>query len=170
MKSRTWMWMTVVYLFAALAMPVGMAAQDNPSPDHKPKHHQYKLIDMGTFGGAQSYVNEQVNGSPSQNGRGDLVGSAETLVPLSPYSNGFPCFPGPNVNHGFRYHNGHVTDLGALSPSSADCSNAQATNDSGEVAGVSENGVVDPVLGFNEMHDSSSRTATWLTLVHWAEM
>ena len=36
MKSRTWMWMTVVSLFAALAMPVCMAAQDNPSQDHKP--------------------------------------------------------------------------------------------------------------------------------------
>ena len=35
MKSRTWMWTTVLYLFAALAMPVCMAAQDNPSQDHK---------------------------------------------------------------------------------------------------------------------------------------
>ena len=56
MKSRTWMWTTVVYLFAALAMPVGMAAQDNPSQDHKQKHHQYKLIDLGTFGGPNSYL------------------------------------------------------------------------------------------------------------------
>ena len=35
MKSRTWMWMPVVSLFAALALPVGMAAQDNPTPEHK---------------------------------------------------------------------------------------------------------------------------------------
>ena len=33
MKSRTWMWTTAVSLFAALAMAVGMAAQDNPSPE-----------------------------------------------------------------------------------------------------------------------------------------
>jgi Tol biopolymer transport system component len=33
MKSRTWMWTTVVYLLAALAMPLGMAAQDNPTKD-----------------------------------------------------------------------------------------------------------------------------------------
>jgi hypothetical protein len=51
MKSSTWMWTTVVYLFAALAMPAGMAAQDSPSQNNKPKHHQYKLIDIGTFGG-----------------------------------------------------------------------------------------------------------------------
>ena len=139
-------------LFAALAMPVGMAAQDNPSQDHKSKHHQYKLIDMGTFGGAQSSINDQVNGYPDLNKQGDLVGAAETLVPLNQYSNGWPCFPGPNVNHAFRYHDGHTTDLGALSPSGTDCSNAQTINDSGEIVGVSENGVIDPVLGINEMH------------------
>ncbi len=152
MKSRTWMWMNAVYLFAALAMPVGMAAQDNPSQDHKPKHHQYKLIDMGTFGGAQSSINDQGNGYPDLNKHGDLVGAAETLVPLNQYSNGFPCFPGPNVNHAFRYQDGQVTDLGALSPSDTDCSNAQTINDSGEIVGVSENGMIDPVLGINEMH------------------
>src|SRR5271167_4486596 len=57
MKPRTWMWMPVVSLFAVLAMPVGMAAQDNPSQDHKPKHQKYKLIDLGTFGGPNSFVN-----------------------------------------------------------------------------------------------------------------
>ena len=56
MKSRIWMWMIAVYLFAALAMPVWTAAQDSPSQDHKPKHHQYKLIDLGTFGGPNSSV------------------------------------------------------------------------------------------------------------------
>jgi probable HAF family extracellular repeat protein len=80
------------------------------------------------------------------------VGAAETLVPLSSQSNGWPCFPGPNVNHALRYHDGHTTDLGALSSSSTDCSNAQTINDSGEIVGVSENGVIDPVLGINEMH------------------
>jgi hypothetical protein len=28
MKSRTWMWMTVLYVFAALAIPVSTAAQE----------------------------------------------------------------------------------------------------------------------------------------------
>src|SRR5664279_813908 len=118
MKSRTRKWMTTVSLFAALAMPVCMAAQDSPSQEHKSKHHQYKLIDMGTFGGAQSSINDQVNGYRDLNEQGDLVGAAETLVPLNQYSNGFPCFPGPNVNHALRYRDGHTTDLGALSRSS----------------------------------------------------
>ena len=56
MKPRTWMWMPVVYLFAVLAVPVGMAAQNNPSPDHKTKHQKYKLIDMGTFGGPTASI------------------------------------------------------------------------------------------------------------------
>ena len=33
MKSRTWMWTAVVYLFATLAVTVGLAAQNNPSQD-----------------------------------------------------------------------------------------------------------------------------------------
>jgi probable HAF family extracellular repeat protein len=139
-------------ILAMLSTRILMTAQDTSAQNHEPGHHKYRLIDMGTFGGAQSYVNEQVNGSPSQNNRGDLVGSAETLVPLNQYSNLFSCFPGPNVNHAFRYHNGRVTDLGALPPSSANCSDGQATNDSGAVAGLSDNGVLDPVLGFNAMH------------------
>jgi hypothetical protein len=57
MKSRTWMWMTAVSLFAALAMPVGVRAQDNPTTDTRHRHHQYRLIDVGTFGGPNSYLN-----------------------------------------------------------------------------------------------------------------
>jgi hypothetical protein len=51
MKSRTWIWTTAVYLFAALATPVWTAAQDNQSQGQKHRHHQYTLIDLGTFGG-----------------------------------------------------------------------------------------------------------------------
>ncbi len=45
MKSRITMWSTAATLLAALAMPVGMAAQDNPSPNHH-RHHTYQLIDL----------------------------------------------------------------------------------------------------------------------------
>jgi hypothetical protein len=38
MKSRSWTWMTVVYLFVALAMPVGTKAQDNPTQQQKLKY------------------------------------------------------------------------------------------------------------------------------------
>ena len=41
-------------LFAALAIPLRLAAQDKQ--DHNRRHHHYKLIDMGTFGGPQSRI------------------------------------------------------------------------------------------------------------------
>ena len=45
---------------AALAIPVGAAAQDSPSHAPKLKHHTYKLVDIGTLGGPHS----EVNGGP----------------------------------------------------------------------------------------------------------
>jgi hypothetical protein len=43
----------VALLFAALASPERLAAQDKQ--DHNRRHHHYKLIDMGTFGGPMSF-------------------------------------------------------------------------------------------------------------------
>jgi hypothetical protein len=116
MKSRLVILNIAVVTLVVLS--VSMAAQDSSTPN-RPPHRTYRLVDMGTFGGAQSYVNEQVNGAPSQNNRGDLVGSAEGVVPLGQLNNFFPCFPGPNVNHAFRYHGGQVEDLGAFLPPTA---------------------------------------------------
>ena len=140
MKSRTWMWMTVVSLFAALAMPVGMAAQDNPSQDHKSKHHKYKLYDVGTFGGLGS------NFAESQalfNKSGTLVGYAETAIP-DPYSPN--CFDQDClVAHGFQFRDGVLTDLGSLP--GLNNSVAESLNDYGLVVGGSDNGLIDPLLG-----------------------
>ncbi len=51
-------------LLAALATPAGLVAQDNP--DHKQWHHHYKLIDMGTFGGPESYISPYEYTGPFQ--------------------------------------------------------------------------------------------------------
>jgi hypothetical protein len=59
MKSRTWMWMTVVCLFAALAVPVRLAAQE-----HK-EGKQFTTIDVP----GASYT--QATGI---NPRGDIAG------------------------------------------------------------------------------------------------
>ena len=93
MKSRTWMWMTAVSLFAALTMPVCMAAQDNPTQDHKSKHHQYKLIDMGSFGGPASLV---PGSEVSINSRGTAIMQGDTATPDPFYPN---CFWDCLVNH-----------------------------------------------------------------------
>src|ERR1700752_4584980 len=41
MKSRTWMFAAVVYLFAALAIPVWTAAQNNQENKAQPSHSPY---------------------------------------------------------------------------------------------------------------------------------
>lgn len=140
MKSRTWMWMTVVSLFAALAMPVGMAAQDNPSQDHKHKHHQYKLIDLGTFGGTNSYV---PNLLVSINSQGAVIVEADTNIPDPYYPN---CWqPDCLVNHTGIWQDGVLSDLGALP--GVNSAGPTWINDRGMVVGGSENGVIDPLNG-----------------------
>src|ERR1035438_8479440 len=78
MKSKKCTSVVVMSLFAVLAMPVGMAAQDNPSQNPKPKHHQYKLIDLGTFGGPDSAVG---GFGTFLNNPGTVVGGADTSIP-----------------------------------------------------------------------------------------
>jgi probable HAF family extracellular repeat protein len=149
MKPRTWMWMTAVSLFAALTIPVGMAAQDNASPDHKSKHQKYRLIDLGTFGGPVSQGPGEGNGGPIINSRGAVLAYAATTVPLPSNSNFFLC-PFGNVNHALAWEDGRITDLGALPPSDNNCSIPQGINDRGDIAGQSENGEIDPLVGLIE--------------------
>ncbi len=42
---------TAIALFVALSIPASLAAQEHPT-----KHHQYKLVDIGAFGGPNSFV------------------------------------------------------------------------------------------------------------------
>jgi probable HAF family extracellular repeat protein len=155
MKFKTWSSVVVVMLLVALAIPGSLAAQDNPSQNQKSKHQKYKLFDLGTFGGPTSAGPGAGNGGPIINGNGAVVGGAVTTVPSPPNSETFNC-GGPFVGHALRWQDGRSTDLGALSPSDENCSLAQAINDRGDMAGNSENGIIDPVVGLIEM-----RAVTW---------
>jgi hypothetical protein len=74
MKFRTSTLTAVMTLLAAtLAIPVRLAAQDNQ--DHHRKHHHYKLVDMGTFGGPQSIV---LAAGQVLNNQGMVAGCADT--------------------------------------------------------------------------------------------
>ncbi len=146
---------TTLALLAAMAISGQTTAQE-AQQEGKPHHHKYKLIDLGTFGGPQGFINPSGNGGPYFNNVGDTVATAQTAIPVSPDSNGFLCVPGPNVNHALRRHNRQITDLGALSPSDQNCSNGLGINDRGEIAGQSENGVIDPLLGVIE-----ARAVVW---------
>ncbi len=48
MESRTLTSIAIIGLFAALAIPVGLAAQENASKQSA-GHHHYKLIDLETL-------------------------------------------------------------------------------------------------------------------------
>lgn len=153
MKPKLVMSCTAMVLFAALTIPDGYAAQDQRTA----KHHHYRLIDMGTFGGPASFVNETipfVNGNGDINARGSVTGGAATSDSTSGTSNPLVCggFGGiPFVFHAFRWQSNVVTDLGTLAGTGL-CSAAGDVNAHGDIVGQSEIGVVDPLTGFNETH------------------
>lgn len=126
--------------FALLAISVQLAAQELP------KHHHYKLIDVGTFGGPNAYLSYPLPGEVQLNQRGLVVGVADT--PSSdPYNPN--CMIDCYLVHAFQWRNGVLTDLGAL-PGTND-SYAFSSNNRGQAVGVSENGAVDPLTGFPEV-------------------
>jgi len=145
MKRKTPAVLVVATLFAAITIPVRLAAQQ----------HRYKLVDIGTFAGPASFINPSGNGGPYISSRGTTVGTAATSVPSNPATHGFFCsgLDGslPFVFHAFKWQNGRVTDLGALPPAADNCSDALAVNASGEIAGGSENGVIEPVMGITQV-------------------
>jgi hypothetical protein len=129
-----------------------IAATQNSNTRHK--HHHYKLIDMGTFGGPSSFINFPGNVLPALNSNGWAVGASGTSIPSTPTSNPIVCTGqeglDPYVYHGFEWR-GVVSDLGSLAGANY-CSDAGSINARGEAGGSSENGLVDPLLGFNETH------------------
>jgi probable HAF family extracellular repeat protein len=152
MKFRTWNCMIALSLLAALAIPTGMAAQENPSPDHKAKHHKYRLIDIGTLGGPASYTSAGGVGNPILNNNGLVAGYADTPLPDPYYPTCFDrdCY----LARAFRWEKGVITDLGALPGTN---NSAQSgINERGLVVGFSQNGGFDPLLSV-----PATRATTW---------
>ena len=145
MKPRTWKWMPVVSLIAVLSMPSGMTAQDGSLRQTKPKHHHYKLVDLGTFGGPNSfYFSSPV--VESVNNRGEVVGGADTSF-QDPY---YPNCDTPDclILRPFQWKNGILTDLGTLPHGFS--GTAYWATDAGLIVGGSENGDIDPITGIPE--------------------
>lgn len=119
MKSRTWMWTIIVSLFAALAMPVGMAAQDQQQQKQQPR---YTVTDLGTLGGTFG-----VAGGINNKG----------------WVDGYSTLAGDQSQHAFLWRNGVMIDLGAFGgPNSVAY---QPLNERGEVGGTAETLTLDPL-------------------------
>jgi probable HAF family extracellular repeat protein len=133
----------VALLFAALALPLRLAAQDKQDPNRR--HHHYRLIDIGTFGGPQS----RIDYATPLNDHGTVSGQADTPDTNPYYGNDNPTFfPDPYIEHAFQWKNGVLTDLGSLrggGTSSPNCINKR-----GDVAGNASNNVIDPIGGWPE--------------------
>src|SRR5271169_1266120 len=139
MNCQFWTRLIALTLFAALAVPVQLAAQEKAELHQPHQYHHYQLVDVGTFGGTNSSFN--LGGSRLLNNSGVAVGSADTPTPdpLCVYFN-FDCY----VSDGFKWQDGVVSNLGALPGSNSGL--PLWVNDNGLVAGFSENGI-DPLTG-----------------------
>ncbi|HXM22378.1 MAG TPA: hypothetical protein VN948_14075 [Terriglobales bacterium] len=149
MKSRFLMCCTAIALFVALSIPVSLTAQEHPT-----KHHSYKLIDLGTFGGPVAYINNDPSGGGAASGiqtpRGTIVGAADTSISDPNYPNTcLVCPLDPLILHAFEWQDGSLADLGALP--GLNSSFANWISPKGLVAGFSENGAIDPLLGVPEV-------------------
>jgi probable HAF family extracellular repeat protein len=141
MKSRLLMCITAIALFVALSIPASLAAQEHPT-----KHHQYKLVDIGAFGGPNSFVptnflTQAGNRVISDQGTVAGVGDTSAADPLCYFDD---CFY-PNA---FQLRKGALTNLGTLPDSLWGAANGISGN--GLIVGASQNGQIDPLSGFPE--------------------
>jgi probable HAF family extracellular repeat protein len=141
MSSKGWTSIIALTLFATLALPLQLPAQDAAKPHHSHQYHHYRLIDMGTLGGPNSY-NESNPPEIVINAHGAATIGADTSLPDPFPSN---CFIDCFVSDAVVWQHGVLTDLAALEPGYS--SFPSAINARGEVVGVAENGQIDPITG-----------------------
>ncbi len=75
MNSKTWTRFIALLVIAALARSIGLAAQDDT--DGKLRHHHYKLIDVGTFGGPNAYLSAPLPSEVQVNRHGLVAGAGK---------------------------------------------------------------------------------------------
>jgi probable HAF family extracellular repeat protein len=146
MRSSTLICMiTGVAVLMALALPFQLAAQQT----------RYKIIDLGPLGGPNSY---QTFPAQSLNNRGEIIAFADTAVPdpYAPICLQTDCF----VAHALRVEGGVLKDLGTPVDVDSTMNGSVPTwiSETGLVAGLSENGSIDPLTGFPQL-----RAVLWNT-------
>jgi probable HAF family extracellular repeat protein len=130
---------TAIGLLTLLAIPVQLAAQDKQDEHHM--HHHYQVVQLPTLGGPGTYFVDAANNIAVLNDRGSVSGgSADTLIP-DPFSPAYWWSNG-NVTKAYLWQNGSLTQLGSLLDNVNSLSTWISSNDL--VAGISENGQIDP--------------------------
>jgi probable HAF family extracellular repeat protein len=109
-------------LFAALALPLRLAAQDKQDLNQL-RHARYAITDLGTLGGTFS----QATGI---NNRGSV--------------SGYSLLPGDQVLHAFLWQERVFTDLGTLGGPNSATFEAPVVNDRSAVSGFSDTSTPDP--------------------------
>ena len=152
MKLRIFAFVAAATLIFALMILIRIDAQEQKGP--QAEHHRYKFADVGTFGGPVNYLTNDNTGTGSAsgivNGRGTVVSGADTSVTDPNFPNVcLLCLADPLIVHAFAWHEGALTDLGALPGVNSSVANWISAN--GLIVGISENGLIDPLLGVPEV-------------------
>jgi probable HAF family extracellular repeat protein len=126
-----------------------LRAQETAQKYHpKPKPNRYTFVDLGTLGGPVTYGTDDQIHVHLLNDSGVVSASSDTSIP-DPNGPDFcwnlDCF----LSHAFRWKDGVMTDLGALPGTNV--SEGGGINSHGWSVGLSENGLIDPLLGAREL-------------------
>jgi len=138
MKRKRLTLILQITMLLAMGTTIQLAAQENSERIAQDRHVRYKLIDLGTLGGPNSSEGPRF---PIVNNRGVVTGASDTLL-TDPNC----VFPPNCVDlHATRWDRWTLTDLGTLP--GGNNSDANAINSLGQIAGLSENGLFDSLLG-----------------------
>jgi probable HAF family extracellular repeat protein len=130
-----------VVLLVPISLLLALLPVSATAPQKSSRPSRYKLIDLGTFGGPQSsVVVPEISYAQVLNNLGAVAGLADTPTP-----DPFPdfCFADCYVAHTFKARSGNTRDLGALPGGGSSQGNWISAN--GLIAGISENGEIDPL-------------------------
>ena len=159
MKYQRLVSVAFIAVSGLLTIPMPSWAQHRPA-----RHHHYKIVDLGTFGGPSSYLN---SGGRDLNNAGTVPASGETSTP-DPFAPA--CFlPECVVAYGFKLQDGVRTNLGVLPPGNATEPEGAcfACNWSSFPMWIAENGLI---AGLSENNDFDSLAGVPVTLgVLWRD-
>src|SRR5215469_13700028 len=124
-------------LIAAVILPALAFAV----PAQARTQYPYRLIDLGTFGGPSSFLDEPAIPVTSQ---GVVLGAADTTARDADWPHCGFCYD-RYIQHALAWRDGRLTDLGALPGNNS--SAIYELNGHGVGVGGSENGRIDPHTG-----------------------